>query len=364
GKPSWYDDLLESAIVGMVNARDWKGLDALRTSTAAGIDPELRARLGFIAARTSLAGTDKAAVVLAEVADMRREAPYYALMANVALGQVPAGENAVTSAIDDASDDASDKSAYSFLRGYIEWFLPERLHQAAVDLKPALSPLMAAKLADELSSMGRHGDAIRLVSLSLARAGAGAAGQTDGVDYAPFERILYPRPWHAEVSGSARRFGLDEWVLYAMIRSESLFQPGIVSGAGARGLTQLMDPTAADIARELSRSSFDLADPATNIEFGAYYLSRMIARLDGRILPACYAYNAGITRVRRWFDALDGLPADIALEGLPYAETREYGRKIIVAAATYGRLYYDKGPGTVVGGIFGTTEVPLASANP
>jgi soluble lytic murein transglycosylase len=363
--PSWYDDLLESAIVGMVGARDWAGLETLRVSAAPGIDPELRARLGYIAARTALSGTERASVVLAEVAQMRRKAPYYALMANVALGREPRELREPLEPANDIAGEPSaktgaqdDMSAYSFLRGYIEWYLPERLYQAAADLTAGLSapisPQDAAKLADELTSIGRHGDAIRLVSLTLSRAG----------EFASFERILYPRPWATEISGSARRFGVDEWLLYAMIRSESLFQPGIVSGAGARGLTQLMEPTAVDIARELKYPSFDLSDPATNIEFGAYYLSRMIARLDGQILPACYAYNAGISRVRRWFDALAGLPADIALEGLPYGETREYGRKIIVSAAAYGRIYYDRAAGSVVGDILGTSQSPLPAANP
>ena len=128
---------------------------------------------------------------------------------------------------------------------------------------------------------------------------------------------------------------------------------------GAQGLTQLMKPTAADIAGRLGVGTFDLADPATNILFGSYYLSSLVKRLDGNTMSALYAYNAGITKVRLWLkdagvsDRPDGSrDGDIVLEGLPYAETREYGRKVLASAAVYGYLYYGKSTGDVVRELF------------
>jgi len=109
-----------------------------------------------------------------------------------------------------------------------------------------------------------------------------------------------------------------------------------------------MRPTAGDIARKLGLDGFDLADPATNITFGAYYLGELVRRLDGKTMPALFAYNAGITRVRSWLASAPGLSGDLFLESLPYAETREYGRKVLAASAVYGYLYYQKTTGQTV----------------
>ena len=160
--------------------------------------------------------------------------------------------------------------------------------------------------------------------------------------------LLYPRPWLETVSKYAAEYRLPECLLYALIRSESFFQPQVVSGAGAVGLTQLMPATAADIARKLKMTDYSLTDPEINIRFGAYYLAEMIRRSDNRIMPACFAYNAGISRVRGWQKKAQGLPEDLFLESLEYAETRDYGRKLLSAAAVYGALYYEEEPEDIV----------------
>ena len=63
-------------------------------------------------------------------------------------------------------------------------------------------------------------------------------------------------------------------------------------------------------------------------------------------------------RVRRWLKASAiefgrnaPVSADIFLETIPYAETREYGRKIISAASLYGFLYYGKSVSETVASI-------------
>ena len=166
-------------------------------------------------------------------------------------------------------------------------------------------------------------------------------------------RLLYPRNYAKEVSASCEAFGIDEAVLYALIRTESFFSNNVISAAGARGLTQLMDLTADEIAMRLKRSDYDLLDPATNIEFGAYYLAYLTKRLDGSPLTAFFAYNAGIGRVRRWMSNSHlelgrHAASDLFLETIPYSETREYGRKLIAASVMYGILYYDTPIQTVV----------------
>ena len=165
-------------------------------------------------------------------------------------------------------------------------------------------------------------------------------------------KLAYPQNYYNLVAQASAEFGLEEKIMYALIRSESFFNPEIKSLAGAVGLTQLMNATAGDVAKKLKVKEFDLADPAVNIRFGAYYLSSLIQRLDDNSLAAAFAYNGGITRVRRWIlnsckelgFAKNELPMDLFLETVPFEETREYGRKIVSASAMYGWLYYDISP--------------------
>jgi soluble lytic murein transglycosylase len=82
-----------------------------------------------------------------------------------------------------------------------------------------------------------------------------------------------------------------------------------------------------------------LRDPAANIQIGAVYLGYLAGRLENPAL-ALLAYNGGMNRIRRWRSADKDLPADLFLETIEYAETRDYGRKVIAAAALYGYLYY------------------------
>jgi soluble lytic murein transglycosylase len=137
-------------------------------------------------------------------------------------------------------------------------------------------------------------------------------------------------------------------LLYGLVRTESAFVPDIRSWAGAVGLTQLMPATALDMAGRIRRrggpdyageGEIALGEPEVNIHLGAVYLRYLLDRTESP-LSALLAYNGGIGRIRRWRAAEGQLPEDLFLETIEYAETREYGRKVLAAAAAYGYLYY------------------------
>ena len=162
-------------------------------------------------------------------------------------------------------------------------------------------------------------------------------------------KLLFPRDFSKLVSASCKKYSVPEEIMYALIRSESFFDSGIKSSAGAVGLTQLMESTAGDISKKLKVSSFNLTNAEQNIEFGTFYLSDLHRRLEEDWLNSFFSYNAGITRVRRWiksskvvYNNRTYLPQDLFLETIPYDETREYGRKLVGATVMYGWLYYDK----------------------
>ena len=157
--------------------------------------------------------------------------------------------------------------------------------------------------------------------------------------------LVYPEFYSTYVNKACEDFNLPQSIMYALIRSESFFDADVMSSAGAVGLTQLMELTANDIARRFKIHDYSLIEPETNIRFGTYYLSNLISRCDNSPLLGFFSYNAGITRVRRWlqsslieFGKKRNMPLDLFLETLPFAETREYGRKLISATIAYDWL--------------------------
>jgi soluble lytic murein transglycosylase-like protein len=110
---------------------------------------------------------------------------------------------------------------------------------------------------------------------------------------------------------AARRNGLDPLLVYSLMHQESAFKQGAISHKGARGLMQLMPGTA---ARFGVRNIFD---PQMNIEGGTKYLRLLLDMFDGDVALALAGYNAG-----------EGAVLKYGRQVPPYAETREYVRRI------------------------------------
>jgi soluble lytic murein transglycosylase-like protein len=126
----------------------------------------------------------------------------------------------------------------------------------------------------------------------------------------PAAPVAASLPYRAEIAAAAQASGLSPDFLDVVARSESGFNPRIVSPAGAIGVMQLMPAT----ARQLG---VDPWDPAQNIMGGARYLRAQLDRFDGSIDLALAAYNAGSGRVVQY----GGVP--------PFRETQTYvGRNL------------------------------------
>ena len=144
-------------------------------------------------------------------------------------------------------------------------------------------------------------------------------------DYA----LLYPKPYAVEVHAAVRSSGLASELIYGVIRQESLYRADAVSGAGARGLMQLLPGTARPLARDAGLTEPpDLLDPGTNIRLGTAELRRLGALHDGQLPLMLAAYNAGANAVARWLPD-EPLDSDIWIENVPYNETRDYVRRVL-----------------------------------
>jgi soluble lytic murein transglycosylase-like protein/Zn-dependent protease with chaperone function len=145
--------------------------------------------------------------------------------------------------------------------------------------------------------------------------GRASPGGALGIDWLP--EVL--EPWKPALSESAQRYGLDPALLAIVTLVESSGDPAARSPRGALGLMQLMPATAARIAAERQLSGYSderLLEPAYNIDFGAWYLSRQLADLGARGLAArsvelaAVAYNAGPRALRAYLESGAALPAE------------------------------------------------------
>ena len=144
------------------------------------------------------------------------------------------------------------------------------------------------------------------------------------------------------------RLAIAPFLAYAVMQTESRFDPGAVSWAGARGLVQLMPATAKDLAQRagIELSSGDVHDPEINLELGMRYLARLTARFGGgpgAEALAVPSYNAGAGAVDRWLTARGEQDLDLFIEAIPYDETRKYVQAVLGRWMAY-RWLYAEGP--------------------
>ena len=147
----------------------------------------------------------------------------------------------------------------------------------------------------------------------------------------------FPVPHREALAQSARTFGVDEALVYGIIRQESRFNAEARSRVGAMGLMQLMPATARWVAKQIPIADYrpaKLADPATNVAMGTYYFRRVLTDLGDPVL-ATAGYNAGPGRARRW-QADRPLEGAIYAESIPFNETRDYVKKVMANAWFYG----------------------------
>ena len=148
--------------------------------------------------------------------------------------------------------------------------------------------------------------------------------------------LRYPTPHREALAASAKQWGLDEALVYSLIRQESRFRAEARSAVGATGLMQLMPATARWVAKQIPVPSFKtqmLTLPDLNILMGSYYFRRVLTDL-GHPMLATAAYNAGPGRARRWRDERP-LEGAVYAETIPFNETRDYVKKVFTNAWYY-----------------------------
>ena len=176
----------------------------------------------------------------------------------------------------------------------------------------------------------------------------------------------FPIPYRDSLQPSASSNQLDEAWVYGLIRQESRFMADAKSRVGAMGLMQLMPATASWVAKQMGLKDFSSGralDVPVNLNLGTFYLRHVLEDLGHPVL-ATAAYNAGPGRARRW-RAESPLEGAIYAETIPFAETRDYVKKVMVNKWYY-RHRFGAAPMTltdIMGVVPGRNNSSARSAN-
>jgi len=317
--------------------------------------------------------TDDVAAARVYYGEIAREYPnhYYAALARERLASLSAGATGARPAVARSTKSDTNKfdtnQADDFLRMIA---FPSRVHardfQANAVAKARLERarmLASAGLDDwaevELRYAAQNEDQPHVIALELASESSRREAYAQGLRYlkryasdylyypidsapADFWRLAFPLPYRADFERSARERNLDPFLLAALARQESEFDPKAVSRSSARGLTQILPSTGRELNRRLQIKPFSTArlfQPSVNLELGAYYLRSIADSLDGRWEATLAGYNAGPARARTWLTWAEFREPAEFVETIPFRETRNYVQIVLRNADLYRRIY-------------------------
>ena len=157
------------------------------------------------------------------------------------------------------------------------------------------------------------------------------------------EKKVHPVEYKEIIEKYASEYNIPEYIVLAVINTESGFDPEAVSNAGAMGLMQMMPDTftwltsAEHLGENLDPSA--LYEPEVSIRYGCYYL-RYLFRKFYNWDTVFAAYNGGEGNVAKWLADPEYSDGKGNLTHIPFKETRKYVKKVNSNIKYYKNTYY------------------------
>lgn len=155
-------------------------------------------------------------------------------------------------------------------------------------------------------------------------------------------KFVYPLQYDYMVRQYSYEDGIDPALVAAVILVESKFDESASSHRGAAGLMQIMPDTASWIAQQMHMTEYtpdQLNNVRTNIRLGTWYLAYLLKEYDGNKVLALAAYNAGRGYVDSWIEKYGWQKDFSEIEKIPFTETREYVKIVLLNEQQYKHLY-------------------------
>lgn len=162
-----------------------------------------------------------------------------------------------------------------------------------------------------------------------------------GYGFDRYYRYAYPLKYTELIDAACTEKQLDRALVYAVVHTESGFNPEAVSSVGAMGLMQLMPESFewVQMRKGLTEPPAEgLFDPATNVEYGTSML-RLLLDEFGTVDNALAAYHAGWGSAKRWLSDPELSPDGETLAVIPFKDTAAYVEKVNKTIERYRRLY-------------------------
>lgn len=156
-------------------------------------------------------------------------------------------------------------------------------------------------------------------------------------------RASYPRAYSAEVEYWSAQYAVDKDLVYAIIRTESGFNPAAESYAGAIGLMQMTEETFDWLKPQIAAGEelifADLYKPAVSIRFGVYFLSLCLDKYGGDASTAAAAYHSGMGTVNKLLQKKEHSSDGVRLKEFPHRSMNYYVSKVNRSWQRYDALY-------------------------
>ena len=353
-KDSEFYDILDKLSCYLVGQKKWNDLLDVFFAVKNGKDGSIIARYAYLAGRAVslgyVQGRNMSARDYFTVAYEEGNASfYYRALAASHLGKtvVPVKNQGKT-----AGNDFTHGDELEFYVKFFEYGASSYVMAYVRENAPRYTGRELRTLAGTFAASGRYLESIQIMGLYMRR-------DNYVMEKADLE-LYYPKHYTELIEKNARANGLHPSLFFGLVRTESAFMSGIASHAGAVGLAQIMPNTGKELAALIKKrggpdyaagGAVDLTDPAINVHIGTVYLKDLTNSMGSPML-ALLSYNAGPSRIRRFRRETSSLPEDLFIETITIAETRNYGKQVMAAAAAYGYLYYGMSMHEVVAGIF------------
>jgi soluble lytic murein transglycosylase len=158
----------------------------------------------------------------------------------------------------------------------------------------------------------------------------------------PFLTLLYPKLYWSEITQYSKKYNVDPFLILAIIREESMFDPLKLDPTKKKGLMQLSPTLARDLAYRIGlryTGETMLYTPRLNIRLGTFYVSRLSTLFDGNVAHTVSAFDAGMGNTRSWVTSKNkGNTVDF-IKTVPFPGTQDYIQRVLDSYMIYTVLY-------------------------